>query len=99
MGVLLLSGIIALVVGEPSHYLFVPLAFSTLAVLLWRLLKWRGFMLIGALTIVLYVLRYCVPAHVSFTSGNYWPSLALTLLYLGLVVPLSDLYCRKESSI
>ncbi|MBQ7576323.1 MAG: hypothetical protein IJT26_07310 [Bacteroidales bacterium] len=99
MGILLLTGIIALIVGQPSHYLFVPLSFATLAILLWRLLKWRGFMLIGALTIVLYVLRYCVPDQISFTAGNYWPSLALTLLYLGLVVPLSDLYCRKESSI
>ena len=99
MGILLVTGIIALIVGQPSHYLFLPLSFATLAILLWRLLKWRGFMLIGALTIVLYVLRYCIPAHISYTAGNYWPSLALTLLYLGLVVPLSDLYCRRESSI
>ena len=99
MGILLVTGIVALIVGQPSHYLFAPVAFATLALLLWRLLKWRGFMLIGTLTIVLYVLRYCVPAYISFTAGNYWPSLALTLLYLGLVVPLSDLYCRKESSI
>ena len=99
MGVILLCGIIALIAGRPSHYLFVPLAFATISILLWRLLKWRGFMLAGVLTIVLYVLRYCVPAHISFTAGNYWPSLALTLLYLALVVPLSDLYCRKEGSI
>ena len=99
MGVVLITGIIALAVGQPSHYLFVPLAFATLSILLWRLLKWRAFMLFGALTILLYVLRYCVPEHISFTAGNYWPSLALTLLYLGMIVPLSDLYCRKESSI
>ena len=99
MGIVLITGIVALAIGQPSHYLFVPLAFATLAILLWRLLKWRGFMLIGALTILLYVLRYCIPEHISFTAGNYWPSLALTLLYLGMIVPLSDLYCRKESSI
>ena len=99
MGILLFTGLLALIFGQPSHYLFMPLALSALSILLWKLLKWRGFMLIGALTVVLYVLLYCVPGYISFTPGNYWPSLALTLLYLGLIVPLSDLYCRKESSI
>lgn len=98
-GTLLLIGAIALFVGQPSHYLFLPLAFATLAILLWRLLKWRGFMLIGVLAILLYVLRYCIPTYISFSAENYWPSLVLTLLYLGLAVPLSDLYCRRESSI
>lgn len=99
MALLLVISIIALIVGQPSAYMMLPLAFASLSILLWRLFKWRGFNLIGVITIVLYVVKYCIPAYISFTSDRFWPSLVLTLLYLGLVVPLSDLYCRRESSI
>lgn len=99
MSLLLIISIIALIVGQPSAYMMLPLAFASLSILLWRLFKWRGFNLIGVITIVLYVVKYCIPAYISFSSDKFWPSLVLTLLYLGLIVPLSDLYCRKESSI
>lgn len=99
MSLLLAIGIIALVVGAPTHYLVVPLAFAVLAIALWKVAKWRGFMLIGAVTIVLYIAKYCIPEYISFASDKFWPSLALTLLYMGLILPLSDLYCRKETLI
>jgi len=99
MALLLIISVIALIVGQPTAYMMLPLAFASLSILLWRLLKWRGFNLIGAVTIVLYVVKYCIPAYISFSQDKFWPSLVLTLLYLGLIVPLSDLYCRKESGI
>ena len=99
MALLLVVALIALLAGAPTHYLVLPLAFATLATLLWKVSGWRGFLLLGVITTVLYIVKYCIPAYISFTTDKFWPSMALTLLYLGLIVPLSDLYCRKEQSI
>lgn len=99
LALLLVIGFIALLCGAPTHYLLVPMAFATLGIVLWRICRWRGWMLIGAVAVVLYVAKYCIPEYISFATDKFWPSMALTLLYLGVVVPLADLYCRQEKTI
>ncbi len=99
MALLLVIGAVALIIGQPTHYLILPAAFAVLSIVLWKLFGWRGFMLIGVITTVLYIAKYCIPEYISFATDKFWPSLALTLLYLGLIVPLADLYCRKEKLI
>lgn len=99
LALLLCIGVIALLCDEPTHYLLLPMAFATLAIVLWKVFRWRGWMLVGILAVVLYVLKYCIPEYISFATDKFWPSMALTLLYLGITVPLADLYCRKEKTI
>ncbi|MBR4212962.1 MAG: hypothetical protein IKR82_03260 [Bacteroidales bacterium] len=94
--VLLLGGVVALCTGEATHYLFFPVAAASLSFLLWRLLSWRGFLLLGFLAVELCALVYCVPLASGVASADFWRIAVLTLLYLSVLVPLGDLYCTKE---
>lgn len=94
--VLLVFGIVALCLGEKTHYLFFPVAAASLAFLLWRLLSWRGFLLLGFLAVELCALVYCVPMATGAASADFWRIVVLSLLYLSVLVPLGGLYCTKE---
>lgn len=96
MMVSLVIAVIALCAGKPTQYIMVPLALSCTAVLLWRILKWRGFMLLGFLAIELFYLLYCVPLVSSAAAGWFWPILVVTLLHMSVMTPLADLYCHRE---
>lgn len=94
--VMLVVGIVALCAGEPTHILFFPVAAASLSFLLWRLLGWRGFLLLGFLAVELCALVYCVPMATGGAPGAFWKVLVLTLLYMSVLAPLADLYCTKE---
>ena len=94
--VMLVVGIVALCTRESSHLLFIPISAASLAFLLWRLIGWRGFLLLGFLGVELCALLWCVPMATSGAPGAFWRVLVLTLLYLSILAPLGDLYCTKE---
>ncbi len=88
--------IVALITGNPSHYLVVPMAAVCLSILLLKFTRWRIWPLLAVLTVVLYTLLYCVPASFNPAAGWFWEAMILTVLYLGLAVPMSNLYLRKQ---
>ena len=94
--ILLVVGLAALCTGHHTHTLFIPVAAASLSFLLWRLLQWRGFLLLGFLAVELSALVYCVPIALHGEPGAFWRMAVLTLLYLSVLVPLGDLYSTKE---
>ena len=94
--VMLVVGVVALCTGNPTHTLFLPVAAASLAFLLWRLLQWRGFLLLGFLAVELCALVYCVPMAAGGAPGAFWRVALLTLLYASVLAPLGDLYSTKE---
>lgn len=96
MAAVIVISAIALIAGEPSYYLTVPFACACVGVLLWRLLKLRIFLLLGFLAIELFVLIFCIPVIQSGENVTFWRVLALSLLYLNLIVPIGDLYCHRD---
>ena len=92
---MLIWAIVLWIIGEPSHYLVVPMASVCISILLLKFTKWRLWPLLSVVMVLLYALVYCVPACIGSAGGWFWQALVLTLLYLGLMVPMSNLYLRK----
>ncbi|MBR4659925.1 MAG: hypothetical protein IKO77_00635 [Bacteroidales bacterium] len=94
--VMLVWTIVTWISGAPSHYLVVPMAAVCISILLLKFTRWRIWPLLAVLTVVLYTLLYCVPASFNPAAGWFWKAMVLTVLYLGLAVPMSNLYLRRQ---
>ena len=70
----------------------IPLAVTLLSVILWRLVKWRGILAFAVVTNLLFA------AKLIFVNA-LGVSLAASLVFVSVVLPLADLYCRKEQNI
>lgn len=85
-------------VGE-NFFFAVPLAIACASLLLWRIIHWRGIILAGIVTILLLVISFCYIVAVALTTGAMGAVLMLVFIYAALLVPMIDLYCRKEKTI
>lgn len=83
-------------IGKQNGLLALPIAAACLSLVLWKLLKWRGFLLIGALTILLQMLIITHLLASALAVGSLWIILPLTLLLTGILLPLCDLYSRPD---
>lgn len=101
--VLLIADILhfSLTLGGPSwnQETFLPLTATLISLILWRIVKWRGFLL-PAVAVDLFFLFKLVHGLVS-TCGSQalGVSLAAFLVFVPILLPLADLYCRKEENI
>lgn len=86
---------------SPSGDMFVllPLAASLLSVFLWRLSGWRGFLLVCAMAVLFFASVFLYGTYSNYGFDAAGEILSFTLLYLSLIVPLCDLYCRREEAI
>ncbi|MFA7034163.1 MAG: M28 family peptidase [Bacteroidales bacterium] len=83
-----------------ENFLFmVPVAVAAASLLLWRIIRWRGVIIIGVVTILLLSFSFCYVLSVALSLGALGVTLMMTFLYLALIVPMVDLYCRKEKII
>lgn len=70
----------------------IPLAVTLLAVIFWRLVKWRGILAVAVTVDLLFAARLIFVSTLGI-------SLAASLVFVSVVLPLADLYCRKEQNI
>ena len=70
----------------------IPLAVTLLAVIFWRLVKWRGILAVAVAVDLLFAARLIFVSALGI-------SLAVSLVFVSVVLPLADLYCRKEQNI
>ena len=70
----------------------IPLAVTLLAVIFWRLVKWRGILAVAVAVDLLFAARLIFVNTLGI-------SLAVSLVFVSVVLPLADLYCRKEQNI
>ena len=92
----IVTAIVAACAGEPTHYLMIPIAITTLAFLLWRVCKLRLFLLLGFMALEYYILSTCIPAVSITSTTGFVKVLVLSLIYMSLLTPLADLYCHKS---
>lgn len=89
------AGLIALLAGIDSTFFFVPCAVTVVCVLLWRLLSLRVFLLVAFVVTEYWALSSALPAAAAVTSASFLIEMALTVLYLSILAPIADLYCRE----
>lgn len=70
----------------------IPLTVTLLSVILWRLVKWRGILIVAVVTDLLFAAKLIL-------INALGVSLAVSLVFVSVVLPLVDLYCRKEQNI
>lgn len=70
----------------------IPLSVTLLAVIFWRLVKWRGILAVAVAVDLLFAARLIFVNTLGI-------SLAVSLVFVSVVLPLADLYCRKEQNI
>lgn len=80
-------------------FIMAPLAGILLSMVLWYVVKWRGFLLLGYMWTLLCAGVYLYGTLMSYHFSALGEILAFTLLYLSSLVPLGDLYCRREEAI
>lgn len=103
LAVLMIADIIhfSVTLGGPSwnQDTFFPLIVTLISLILWRIVKWRGFLL-PAVAVDLFFLFKLVHGLV-YTCGfqALGVSLAAFLVFVPILLPLADLYCRKEENI
>jgi len=82
-----------------NYFILAPLAATVLCLLLWRVFRWRGWLLLAALSVLSEAVIFLYGTYVAYKFGSFATVVAFSLLYLAVIVPLCDLYCRKEQSI
>lgn len=77
----------------------IPLSATLLAVILWRLVKWRGILAFAVATDLLFAAKLIFGMQYVKAFSALGTSLAVSLAFVSVVLPLADLYCRKEENI
>lgn len=95
---LLIAQVVMLFTRDFNIYLVVPVIFALLSLVLWKFIKWRGVLLVNV-TSVLYVLMLCKIHNTSLSISNLPIFTIMTACCVGLILPLFDLYTRKEENI
>lgn len=104
-GALLVSVLIAILFffltmkTADNYFILAPLAATVLCLFLWRVIRWRGWLLVAILSVLAEAVIFLYGTFVAYKFGSFATIVAFSLLYLALLVPLCDLYCRKEQSI
>lgn len=80
-------------------FIMAPLAGMLLMTILWYVVGWRGFLLLGYVWILLCAGVYLYGTFGSYQFSAFGEILSFTLLYLSSLLPLGDLYCRREEAI
>lgn len=84
--------------GE-NFFFMAPVAVACASLLLWKVTRWRGVLLVGIVTILLLAFSFTYIVAMALTMGALGVTLLISFLFIALIVPMADLYCRKEKSI
>lgn len=82
-----------------NYFILAPLAATLVSIILWRIVRWRGMLLVAILAVLSAAIIFVYGSVVSYGFSAFAPVVAFSLLYLAMLVPMCDLYCRKEQNI
>lgn len=85
-------------IGE-NFFFTMPVLVAAVAVILWRVTRWRGWLILCCIAIMLHSFSFCYIVSVGLTIGALGAVALLVYLYISLLAPLIDIYARKESVI
>lgn len=91
----LLSIVLVFTLGENLMFL-IPLAFSTFALILWRLTSLKVWLLAAVVMILLHAFSFLFALAMALTIGAYGAVAMLAFMDLMVLIPLSDLYLMPE---
>jgi hypothetical protein len=95
---LLLSAILLFAIGE-NFFFVLPLALAAASVFLWRITTWRGWLLAAIVVTLLHAFSFLYIVIIALTMGALGVLPLFMVIYLALLLPLADLYTRKEKTI
>ncbi|HPH53611.1 MAG: M28 family peptidase [Bacteroidales bacterium] len=95
---LLLSAILLFTIGE-NFFFVLPLALAAASVFLWRITTWRGWLLVAIVVTLLHAFSFLYIVIIALTMGALGVLPLFMVIYLALLLPLADLYTRKEKTI
>lgn len=82
-----------------NYFILAPLAAILLCLILWRIIRWRGWLLAAAVALAFEAVVFICGTFSAYGFGSFATVVAFSLLYISLLVPLCDLYCSKEQNI
>lgn len=92
-----LSIILVFALGENLMF-FAPLAFATIALILWRLTSMRVWLLAAVVMILLHAFSFLFVLSMALTIGAYGAVAMLAFLDFMVIVPLADMYLMPVRS-
>jgi hypothetical protein len=95
---LLLSAVLLFTIGE-NFFFALPLALAAASIFLWRVTTWRGWLLAAIVVTLLHAFSFLYIVIISLTMGALGVLPFFIVIYLALLLPLADLYTRKEKTI
>lgn len=95
---LFLSAVLLFTIGE-NFFFVLPLGLAAASVFLWRVTNWRGWLLVAIVVTLLHAFSFLYIVIISLTMGALGVLPLFIVIYLALLLPLADLYTRKEKTI
>ena len=95
---LLLSAVLLLTIGE-NFFFALPLGLAAASLFLWRITTWRGWLLPAIVVILLHAFSFLYVVITALTMGALGVLPLFIVIYLALLLPLADIYTRKEKNI
>lgn len=80
-------------------FILLPLAATLVGLIVWRVCKWRGILIISAAAVAVFGIIYIYGSVASYGFRAAGTVLPFEILYLTLIFPLVDLYCRREENV
>lgn len=95
---LILSAAAYFAFGE-NFFFMIPLLVASASIFLWRIIRWRGVLLLGTIVILLHAFSFLYILSIALTIGAFGGVLLFVVLYIATITPLLDFYCRNVKNI
>jgi hypothetical protein len=95
---LFLSAVLLFTIGE-NFFFALPLGIAAASVFLWKVTTWRGWLLVAIVVTLLHAFSFLYIVIIALTMGALGVLPLFIVIYLALLLPLADLYTRKEKTI
>jgi hypothetical protein len=95
----LILAALAYIFSIPNYFILLPIFAVCVSMILWRIIRWRGILLVGIITIMLCIFGFGYTASCALSIGGMGIILPIVFLLFGMLLPLCDIYCRKEKNI
>lgn len=86
-----LSAVLLFTIGENLMF-FIPLFCATIALILWKLTGWRGWMAISVAVILLHAFSFLYALAMALTIGAFGAVAMLAFIDLMVLIPMADIY-------
>lgn len=95
----LIFAAVAYIFAIPNYFLLIPIFAVCASLILWRILNWRGLLMVGIVTILLSIIGFGYTAIFAISVGGIGIIVPVVFLLFVMLLPICDIYCRKEKNI